>query len=123
MDKHTIEGEHPVRLCNYTDVYKNERVTSGIEFMQASALPREIEKFQVRMGDVLATKDSEDPHDIAVSALIRGSTSQRPLWLSSGNDSARPQEALWRVLGLGPASKQIRAQYEAQAVGVTRFAL
>src|SRR5258706_6277200 len=70
VDKHTIEGELPVSLCNYTDVYKNDRVTSAIKFMGASALPREIAKFQIRKGDVLATKDSEDPNDIAISSFV-----------------------------------------------------
>ena len=52
VDKHTIEGEVGVQLCNYIDVYKNDRITSKIEFMQASALPREIEKFQINKGEL-----------------------------------------------------------------------
>ena len=55
VDKHTLDDEEPVRLCNYVDVYKNDRITSGIEFMEASADAREIKKFQIRRGDVLAT--------------------------------------------------------------------
>ena len=70
VDKHTVEGEMPVRLCNYVDVYKNEYITSAIDFMEASAEAREIEKFQVRKGDVLATKDSEEADDIAIPALV-----------------------------------------------------
>ena len=52
VDKHTIEGEIPVRLCNYVDVYKNERITQAIDFMEATAEQYEIDKFQVRRGDV-----------------------------------------------------------------------
>jgi type I restriction enzyme S subunit len=37
IDKHSIEGELPVRLCNYTDVYKNERITETLSFMRATA--------------------------------------------------------------------------------------
>ena len=59
VDKQTFDNEVEVRLCNYTDVYKNEKITSTIDFMRASALPREIDKFQVKKGDVLATKDSD----------------------------------------------------------------
>ena len=70
VDKHTFESEVHVRLCNYVDVYKNDRITSKIEFMVASAEPREIARFQIRKGDVLATKDSETPDDIAISALV-----------------------------------------------------
>src|SRR5579862_801420 len=123
VDKHTLEGEVPVRLCNYTDVYKNDRITSAIEFMQASALPREIEKFQVRKGDVLATKDSEDPNDIAVSALI---AEELPGVLCGYHLAMiRPDESnlFGPFLAWVQTSKLVLAQYESQAVGVTRFGL
>src|SRR3989338_6675044 len=70
VDKHTIEEEQLVRLCNYIDVYKNERIKGALKFMEASADLREIEKFQIRRDDVLATKDSEEADDIAISALV-----------------------------------------------------
>ena len=70
VDKHTFDFEIPVCLCNYVDVYKNERITSDIEFMEASAEPREIARFQIQKGDVLATKDSESPDDIAIPSLV-----------------------------------------------------
>ncbi len=38
VDKHTFESETPVRLCNYVGVYKNDRITSEIEFMEASTV-------------------------------------------------------------------------------------
>ena len=40
VDKHTMEGEQSVRLCNYVDVYKNERITAALDFMEASAEAR-----------------------------------------------------------------------------------
>lgn len=123
VDKHTLEGELPVQLCNYTDVYKNDRVTSATEFMQASALPREIEKFQVRKGDVLATKDSEDPNDIAVSALIAEDLPGVLCGYHLAILRPDPRQLCGHFLAWVQASKQIRAQYEAQATGVTRFAL
>ena len=70
VDKKTVEGERSVRLCNYTDVYYNNEITSRISFMNASAKPSEIEKFSILRGDVIVTKDSETPDDIAVPALV-----------------------------------------------------
>src|SRR6266567_766836 len=70
VDKHTVDGEESVRLCNYVDVYKNDRITGILDFMEGSATPTEIEKFQIRRNDVLATKDSEEADDIAISALV-----------------------------------------------------
>lgn len=70
VDKHTMDGEEPVRLCNYADVYKNDRITSGIDFMEATADGREIRKSQIQRGDILATKDSEEASDIAIPSLV-----------------------------------------------------
>ncbi|RJG04643.1 restriction endonuclease subunit S [Noviherbaspirillum cavernae] len=70
VDKKSKEGEIPVRLCNYTDVYYSERITSSIEFMSATATPEQIEKFSLKAGDTLITKDSEDPNDIAIPSYV-----------------------------------------------------
>ncbi|HEV8718026.1 MAG TPA: restriction endonuclease subunit S [Candidatus Binatia bacterium] len=123
VDKHTVEGEVPVRLCNYVDVYKNERITSEIPFMEASADAREIMRFQIRRGDVLATKDSETPNDIAISALV----AEDLPGVLCGYHLALIRPCRHRLLGPYAAwlhaCKTFRAQYEAQAVGVTRFGL
>jgi type I restriction enzyme S subunit len=123
VDKHTIEGEEPVRLCNYVDVYKNDRITACIDFMEASADEREIRKFQIRRGDILATKDSEEADDIAIPALV---TEDLPGVLC-GYHLAMIRPRLASVNGSYLAwlhtSKCFRAQYEAKAVGVTRFGL
>ena len=37
VDKHIIEGEADVRLCNYTDVYYHEKITPDMPFMPGSA--------------------------------------------------------------------------------------
>ncbi|MAX56914.1 MAG: type I restriction endonuclease subunit S [Alcanivoracaceae bacterium] len=70
VDKKTIEGELPVELCNYTDVYYNNRITRSLNFMKATAKPSEIEKYTLQVNDVIITKDSETPGDIAVPALV-----------------------------------------------------
>lgn len=123
VDKHTVEEEEPVRLCNYVDVYKNDRINSSIEFMEASAEPREIKKFQIRRGDVLVTKDSETADDIAIPSFV---AEELPRVLCGYHLAMiRPRLAgiegafLWWL----HSSKAFRAQYEANAVGVTRFGL
>lgn len=70
VDKKTSKNELPVYLCNYMDVYKNERITSEISFMEATAKQIEIDKFRLRKGDVIITKDSETPDDIAIPAFV-----------------------------------------------------
>ncbi len=71
VDKKSQDEEEEVKLCNYVDVYYNDFITSQIEFMVATASEHEIKKFQLQIGDILITKDSEDPFDIAVPALVK----------------------------------------------------
>lgn len=70
VDKHKRDGELPVRLCNYVDVYKNDRIDSELNFMHATATGAEIKNFRLRRGDVVITKDSETWDDIGVPALV-----------------------------------------------------
>jgi type I restriction enzyme, S subunit len=123
VDKHTLDDEAPARLCNYLDVYKNERITSALDFMEASAGPREINKFQIRRGDVLATKDSETPDDIAIPAFV----AEELPGVLCGYHLALIRPRSRRISGAFlfwlHASKPFRAQYEAKAVGVTRWGL
>ena len=70
VDKKCHDGETPVVLCNYTDVYYNEKITPAIEFMAATASSDQIAKFTLRAGDTIITKDSETADDIAVAAYV-----------------------------------------------------
>ena len=123
VDKHTLDNEVPVRLCNYVDVYKNDRITKALDFMEASAEPREISKFQVRPGDVLATKDSETPDDIAVSSLVAEELPGVICGYHLAMIRPRSRRVTGPFIAWLHASKPFRAQYEAKAVGVTRFGL
>ncbi len=72
VDKKTKDGETPVKLCNFTDVYHNWAITSemAVTFMDASANASEIEKFSIRKGQVAFTKDSETRDDIGIPTYI-----------------------------------------------------
>ena len=71
VDKKSYQGQQNIRLCNYTDVYYNEFIISSLPFMDATASETEIERFALKRGDVLITKDSEDPSDIGIPSLVR----------------------------------------------------
>ena len=70
VDKKSHDGETPVNLCNYTDVYYNETITADMEFMAATATDDQIAKFTLRAGDTIITKDSETADDIAIGAYV-----------------------------------------------------
>lgn len=123
VDKHSLEGEIPVRLCNYVDVYGNDRITSALEFMEATAEPKEISKFQIQPGDVLMTKDSEEPNDIAIPALVDELLPGVICGYHLALIRPRSKRVTGEFIAWAHRSKQFRSQYEAKAVGVTRFGL
>ena len=123
IDKHVKDGERPVRLCNYVDVYKNDHIRPGMEFMRATATPGEIERFRLQRGDVLITKDSESWNDIGVPALVESTEDDivcgyhlallRPISDYVGGGY------LFRAL----QSSGVAHQLQVEANGVTRFGL
>ncbi|MGN6261204.1 MAG: restriction endonuclease subunit S [Ralstonia sp.] len=70
VDKHSRDGEPSVLLCNYTDVYYNEEITSEMQFMAATASPDQVARFSLKAGDTIITKDSETADDIAIAAYV-----------------------------------------------------
>lgn len=72
VDKKSKEDEKPVRLCNFTDVYKNWAITRYhySSLMKATAKDRDIDKFCLRKGQVAITKDSETRDDIGIPTYI-----------------------------------------------------
>ena len=122
VDKHTKDGETPIRLCNYVDVYYNYTITNDLSFMRATASPSEIERFRLQRNDVVITKDSETWDDIAVPALV----TDPPNDLICGYHLAilRPNgpiegSYLARVL----QAPQIAYQFHVSAQGITRYGL
>ena len=123
VDKKAEEGEVAVRLCNYTDVYYQDRIRAGDgDFMEATASPREIARFQLRVGDVLITKDSEDWRDIGVPALIEQTASDFVCGYHLGIIRAREEldsGFLFRLMQSGSVNQQLQTS----ASGVTRYGL
>ena len=122
VDKHTKDGEFPVRLCNYVDVYKNDRISQAMPFMTATASRDEIERFRLEPSDVLITKDSEAWDDIGVPSLVVESADN----LLSGYHLAllRPSKAvLGEYLNLALQSKGVAYQFHVRANGVTRYGI
>ena len=56
VDKKSKPGEHPVLLCNYTDVYNHDFIRAEMDFMSATATDREIGRCFLVKGDVIITK-------------------------------------------------------------------
>lgn len=72
IDKKSKDGEPPVRLCNFVDVYRNWAITEDLaqNFMVATANENNIKRFSLKKGYVAFTKDSETRDDIGIPAFI-----------------------------------------------------
>ena len=123
VDKHSHDHELPIRLCNYTDVYKNDHITEGMDLMRATATSAEIARLTLKSGDVVITKDSETSDDIAVPAWVPedlpGVVCAYHLGLLRPEPDRVRGEFLFRAIG----SARIAEQFHVLATGVTRFAL
>lgn len=121
IDKHFVEGQQSVMLCNYLDVYKNDRITSSIDFMRSTASDEQIQRLSVFFGDVIITKDSEEPSDIGIPAIIDESISG----LVCGYHLAliRPMKSTGGFLRYLFNGRYVRSVFEAEATGITRYAL
>ena len=122
VDKTISDDEEPVRLCNYTDVYYNDRITPNMPFMIGSATEAEIERFQLKRGQVIITKDSEGWDDIGIPALV---TEDMPGVLCGYHLSVfEPGEELdGSFLAWLCRSEPLNDQFKLTANGVTRFGL
>ena len=123
VDKHSLEGELPVRLCNYVDVYKNDRITDALAFLEATATPAEIERFALRAGDVLITKDSETPDDIAAAALVEPSAAGVVCGYHLALLRPAPGAISGAFLFWAFKAPETLAQCSVRAQGITRFGL
>jgi len=123
VDKLTTSGEQLVRLCNYVDVYKNERITHDLAFMAATASHEEIERFRVRIGDVLITKDSEAWDDIGVPALVDYEAPDLVCGYHLAMLRPRSDVVLGAYLLRVLQSQGVATQLHIGANGVTRFGL
>lgn len=123
VDKHSIEGQPAVRLCNYTDVYKNPSINGSMSFMPATAAPEQIERFRLLVGDTLITKDSETADDIGIPAFVEY---EAPDLICGYHlaivrphlSVAEPRFVYWAL-----SSEFVLRQWSVLASGVTRVAL
>ena len=123
VDKHTVDGEQSVRLCNYVDVYYHDHITPDLDFMAATATPEEIRRFTLKEGDVLVTKDSEEWDDIAVPAFVAGQFEGVLCGYHLAQVRVRLGRTDGRYLFRAFSARGINDQFRVEATGITRYGL
>lgn len=123
VDKKYKDNEKEVKLCNYTDVYYNDFITTDLDFMIATAKDTEIKRFSLVKGNVLITKDSEDPYDIGVPALVKETEENLLCGYHLSILKPKFQEFTGEFLFWILKSKALSSQLYKEATGVTRWAI
>lgn len=123
VDKHTTEGEVPVCLCNYTDVYYTDVITAELAFMEATATPDELQRFELRAGNVIITKDSESWDDIAVGAYVPSDLDGVICGYHLALIRPMNNEVYGRYLCRAFAAYPLLIQFKVAANGITRYGL
>ena len=123
VDKRTVEGELPVQLCNYTNVFYNRRIRVGMDLMSATATSSEKDKWALRKGDVLFTKDSETPDEIGIPAYVADDMPGVLCGYHLGLARPRKDALDGAFLAEALTSAESRKQFARVANGITRFGL
>ena len=123
VDKHTVEGQESVQLCNYTDVYNNEKITSAIPFMHATATVEQIKRLSLQKSDVLLTKDSETPDDIGVPAVVLEELMGVVCGYHLAIARPKPDVVIGEFLFRAIQSEPVKKYFFSRAVGMTRYGL
>lgn len=123
VDKKSVEGQTPVKLCNYTDVYYNNYISDSLEFMKATAKDSEIKKFSLKKDDVVITKDSETPGDIAIPSLVDEDIEGLVCGYHLAIIRSRPDVAFGEFLAHLFSMQKTRYYFFTLANGATRFGL
>ena len=123
VDKRTLEGEIPVELCNYTDVFYNRRIRPEMEFMTATATPAECDRWALRKGDVLFTKDSETADEIGIPSYVTEDMANVLCGYHLGLARPITEAVHGAFLARMLASRECGREFARIANGITRFGL
>lgn len=123
VDKKSVDGGEPVRLCNYTDVYSRDIIRPDQDLMSATASHEQVSALRLKSGDVIITKDSETVDDIGVPSYVEAGA--RDLICGYHLAIIRPVSSQidGRFLFWSMVSTTVRDQFSVTATGVTRYGL
>jgi type I restriction enzyme S subunit len=105
------------------DVFHNTRITSRIAFMPATASRKEIETQRLYKHDVVFTKDSETPEEIAEPALVVEDIENLICGYHLAIARPRTNIAYGPFISQVMSHPEIRWQFRRLANGVVRFGL
>ena len=123
VDRHIHEDEIQVSICHYPDVYNNEFINDEIQFNKGSCSEVEFQRYILKKGLVILTKDSETPDDIGNPCYVEidfdNVVCGYHLTIIENNDIDVNSKFLFRFI----QSDKVRCHFETESRGITRFSL
>jgi type I restriction enzyme S subunit len=123
VDRHEYTEEIKVSICHYPDAYKNDKINSQTSLSTGTCTESEFEKFQLKKGQVIITKDSESANDIGVPTYIdetlENAVCGYHLAILEPQEGKLNGEFLFRFI----QTSNVAIYFENNSNGVTRFGL
>lgn len=123
VDRHQFDDEIKVRICHYPDAYKNEKITMDTIISEGTCTASEFEKFQLKKGQILITKDSESADDIGVPAFIENDFENGVCGYHLAIINSCKENIFSEYLFRFFQTNNVNTYFETNANGVTRFGL
>lgn len=122
VDRKIKDEELSVHICHYPDVYKNEKISNKNNLNRGTCTELELENFKLKKGDILITKDSEDPTDIGIPCLIENNLNDAVCGYHIGilrTNENLEREFYFRYI----QSTDVKDFFFCESNGITRFGL
>lgn len=123
VDRHEYNDELKVSICHYPDAYKNDKINSETVLSSGTCTSLEYEKYQLKKGQVIITKDSESANDIGVPTYveetIKNAVCGYHLAILDPKNTKIQGEFLFRFI----QTSNVAIYFENNSNGVTRFGL
>jgi len=123
VDRYIYENELQVLVCHYPDVYNNEFINEDIELNKGSCSKVEFDRFHLKEGLVILTKDSESPDDIGIPCYVETNLKNvvcgYHLSIIEKNEDYINSKFPFRFI----QSDIVRCHFEVHSKGITRFGL
>ena len=123
VDRHILEEERGVSICHYPDVYNNEVINKTTVLPSGTCSESEFEKFQLRTGNILLTKDSESPDDIGVPTFVEEELENTVCGYHLSKITPIRNDVFPKFLYRYIQSNYVCSYFETESNGVTRYGL
>ena len=123
VDRHEYNDELKVFICHYPDAYKNDKINNQTVVSSGTCTNLEYEKYQLKKGQVIITKDSESANDIGVPTYVEETIENAVcgyhLAILEPQNTKIQGEFLFRFI----QTSNVAIYFENNSNGVTRFGL